>query len=311
MPKVAIIGAGQVGASAAFDIASADLADIVLLDVDGGLAAGKALDIMHSQALRGFSVSVSGGADYEEARDADLVVVTAGFPRQPGMSRADVLDKNAAVVKSVVRKAIHLAPAALILVVTNPVDLMSYLVWRISGFDSSRVFGMGGLLDSSRFRYLLSSKTGTLAKDVSAIVLGAHDDTMVPVASRATAGGSPITGLLSEVEIAEIVEATRDAGAEIVSYLRRGSAFYAPAAAVAEMVTCVLRDEKRVMPCSCYARGEYEFDGIYLGLPARIGRAGVEEITEIDLSEEERGMLAQSAELTKRSLRLLQKWFEG
>jgi len=295
MKKVTIVGSGNVGATAALYISEKRLADVVLIDVVEGLAYGRALDSVEAAPIRHYDTRIQGTSDFSAMVDSDVVVVTAGKARTPGMSRDDLLQINAKIVGSVAKEIAKYAPNTIVIVVSNPLDVMCYVALKVSGFALKRVVGMAGVLDSTRFRYFLADKLGVNVGDTTALVLGGHGDSMVPLPRYATACGIPIQELLSKDEIDKLIERTRKGGAEIVSYLKTGSAFWAPAAATSEMVECVVRDKMRILPCSAYLRGEYGIDGLFVGVPVKLGKNGVEEIVELNLAAEEQEALASSA----------------
>ena len=292
--KVTIVGAGNTGATAAEVLAQRDYADIVLIDIKEGLPQGKALDISQMAPVLGFEPTVSGTNSYEETAGSDVVVVTAGLPRQPGMSRDDLVTTNEKIVGSVVEQAVAQSPDAIIIVLSNPLDAMCHVAKSASGFPKERVFGQAGILDTARFRTFIAWETRSSVKDVQALVLGGHGDQMVPVVSATTVGGVPLTRLVSQDRIDAMVERTAKGGGEVVELLGT-SAWYAPGAAVAQMVDSVLLDEHRVLPCTAYLEGEYGIDGLYMGVPVRLGSAGIEEVLELELSDGERGALEASA----------------
>jgi malate dehydrogenase len=285
--KVSIIGAGNVGSSLCQMIVQSSLADVVLFDVVEGIPQGKALDLSQACPLWNSSSTVIGTNDYSDTRDSDVIVVTAGFPRKPGMSRDDLLYANAKVVSDVVKNTSLLSPNAVIIVVTNPMDVMAQVSLVVSRFNANKVVGMGGILDSARFRTFVAWELKVSPEDIEALVLGGHGDLMVPMPRFTTVKGVSITELISKERIDAIVERTRHGGAEIVSLLKTGSAYYAPAAATYQMVKAILFDEKRVLPCSAYLNGEYGTNGVYTGVLVMLGRNGVEKIIEIDLNEQE------------------------
>lgn len=293
--KVTVVGAGHVGATTAQRIAEADLADVVLVDILADLATGKALDMMESAPVLGFNATIRGGDDYDPTAGSDICVVTAGLARKPGMSRDDLLAKNAQIVGGVVDELVERSPHTILILVTNPLDAMCEVARRRSGFSRQRVFGMAGVLDSARMRYFLAAELGASVEDVDAFVLGGHGDSMVPVSRYATVNGIPITDLLSAERIEEINQRTRDGGIEIVNYYKEGSAYYAPSAAVTEMVASILRDKKKILPCAVLLEGEYGIEDLFIGVPARLGRSGMEEVIEVELSERERDALSRSA----------------
>jgi malate dehydrogenase len=292
--KVTVVGAGNVGATAAQEIARRDYADVVLVDVKEGLPQGKALDLNESGPVLGYEPTIVGTNGYAETEGSEVVVVTAGLPRSPGMSRDDLVATNEEIVGSVVRAAVERSPEAILIVVSNPLDAMCHVAKDVSGRARERVFGMAGILDTARFRTFVAWETGASAKDVTALVLGGHGDQMVPVVSATAVGGIPLTELLVPDRIAAMVDRTRKGGGEIVELLGT-SAWYAPGAAVAQMVDAIVRDEKRVLPCTAYLEGEYGIDGLYMGVPVKLGAAGIEEIVELDLSADERAELEASA----------------
>jgi malate dehydrogenase len=292
--KVTVVGAGNVGATAAQEIARRDYADVVLVDIKENFPQGKALDINQASAVLGYEPNVVGSNGYEESDGSDVVVVTAGLPRSPGMSRDDLVQTNEKIVGSVTEAVIEGSPDAVLIVVSNPLDAMCHVAKATSGWPKERVFGMAGILDTARFSTFISWETGASVKDVTAMVLGGHGDQMVPVVSATTVGGIPLTKLVDGGKIDAMVERTRKGGGEIVNLLGT-SAWYAPGAAAAQMVDAVCLDEKRVLPCTAYLEGEYGIDGLYMGVPAKLGKAGVEEIVELDLSDAERSELEQSA----------------
>jgi malate dehydrogenase len=303
--KVAVIGAGNVGATVAARLVADEVADVVLVDVIEGMPQGKALDLAEATPVGGTSVDVSGSNDYGAIALSDVVVVTAGIARKPGMSRDDLLATNAGIVKSAAEQVRAKAPGAFVVVVTNPLDVMTYLAWKVTGFPRARVFGMAGVLDSTRFAYFVSRELGVAARDVAAMVLGGHGDTMVPLPRYTTVSGIPITDLLSPEAIATLVARTRDGGAEIVGLLRQGSAFYAPGAAAAAMVKSLLRDEKRLLPAAAILEGEFGEHDVCLGVPLVIGAGGAERIVELKLTHEEKAALRKSADAVREGIGVL------
>lgn len=297
--KISVIGAGNVGATTAELIARDGLADIVLFDIYEGVAKGKALDMTQACPLWNSSATVTGTSHFEETAESDIIVITAGFPRKPGMSRDDLLHANADVIKSVTEGTVKYSPDSIIIVVTNPMDVMAYTAMKVSGFSAQRVIGMGGVLDSSRFRAFVAMELGVSAEDVEALVLGGHGDQMVPLLRFTTVKGIPIPELISNDRIEYLIERTRNGGAEIVGLLKTGSAYYAPAAGAVQMVKSILFDEKRLLPCSAYLDGQYGVSGIFLGVPVIAGSKGVEKIVELHLTEEEMIMFNQSASAVK------------
>ena len=300
--KVTIIGAGNVGATTAEQIVAAGLADVVLIDIVEGLPQGKALDLNEAAPVVGYDVQVSGTNDYADTADSKVIVVTSGLARQPGMSRDDLMAKNAGIVGSVVRQAAAVSPDAIIVVVTNPLDAMCHVALTASGFPPERVVGMAGVLDSARFRSFISDELQVSVRDIRGFVLGGHGDTMVPLPRYSTVGGVPITELMSAERIEALVERTRNGGAEVVALLKTGSAYYAPAASVVEMIEAILRDRRRVLPCAAYLRGEYGIDGLFVGVPVVLGNGGVEKVIEIALTDDERAAFHRSADSVRELL---------
>jgi len=293
--KVTVVGAGNVGASCAVRLAQLELADVVVVDVLEGVPTGKALDILQMCPVAGVDVNVTGGNDYEPTAGSDIIIFTAGFPRKPGMSRDDLLWANYDVVKATVEQAVKHSPNAILIVVTNPLDAMCHVAYEVSGFPKNRVMGMAGVLDTARFRTFIAQELKVSVEDVVAFVLGGHGDTMVPLVRYTSVAGIPITDLLDEETIQRLVKRTRDGGAEIVKYLKTGSAYYAPAAGTVQMVESILKDKKRVLPCSVLLEGEYGIQGLFVGVPVKLGAGGVEKIFEIRLTEEEKAALLKSA----------------
>lgn len=295
LPKVTVVGAGQVGATAALLMALKGLADIVLVDVAEGIPQGKALDMMHARSVEKFASSVTGTNEYGPTAGSDVVVITAGLPRKPGMTRDDLLAANGAIVRSVIAEVTSTSPEAVIILVTNPLDVMAHLAWRISGLPAERVLGMGGVLDSARFGYFIAQATSAPITDIDALVVGAHGDTMVPLPRFSTVAGRPLTEILPADEVAEVVRRTVYGGAEVVSLLKTGSAFYAPGASVAAMVAAILGDTGAVLPSCVLLSGQYGLSGLHLNVPARLGRAGVLEVPELPLNDEELEAVRASA----------------
>ncbi len=293
--KVTVIGAGNVGATTAQRIIETGLADVCLVDIVEGMPQGKALDLAEAAPVVGYDVRVTGTNDYADTAGSKIVVVTSGLARQPGMSRDDLLAKNVAIVGSVVKQAAAVSPDAILVIVTNPLDAMCHVAMKASGFPRERVIGMAGVLDSARFRYFIADELDVSVRDVRAFVLGGHGDTMVPLPRYSTVGGVPITELISAERIAEIVDRTRNGGAEVVALLKSGSAYYAPAASVVEMVEAILLDRRRILPCAAYLQGEYGIDGLFVGVPVVLGADGMEKVIEITLEPAEREALDRSA----------------
>jgi len=293
--KVTVVGAGNVGATTAQRIAEAELADVVMVDIAGDMATGKALDMMEAAPVLGFNAKISGGDDYAPTAGSDICVVTAGLARKPGMSRDDLLKKNTAITKSVIAELVQHSPDTILILVTNPLDAMCEVARRESGFPRERIFGMAGVLDSARMRLFISEELGISVEDIDAFVLGGHGDTMVPLPRYATVNGIPLPDLLAADRIEAINDRTRKGGAEIVNYYGNGSAYYAPSASAYEMVAAILLDKKKILPCAAYLEGEYGIDGLFVGVPAKLGRAGLEEIVELELSDDEQSQLDRSA----------------
>jgi malate dehydrogenase len=293
--KVTVVGAGNVGASCAVRLADKELADVVLVDIVEGVPQGKGLDILESCPVEGTDVRVTGSNDYAPTAGSDIVVITAGFPRKPGMSRDDLLIANYEIVKAATEQAVKYSPGAILILVTNPLDAMCQVAYKVSGFSKNRVIGMAGVLDSARFRSFLAEALDVSVENVVAFVLGGHGDTMVPLVRYTSVAGIPVADLLDKATLDKIVDRTRNGGAEIVKYLKTGSAYYAPSAAVVEMVESILKDKKKVLPCAAYLEGEYGCNGIFLGVPVKLGERGIEKIYEITLTADEKTALAKSA----------------
>jgi malate dehydrogenase len=302
--KVTVVGAGNVGATCAQELARRDYCDIVVVDIKEGLPQGKALDINQAGPVLGYEPNVVGTNGYDETAGSDVVVITAGLPRQPGMSRDDLVATNENIVKSVTEAAVAASPDAILIVVSNPLDAMSEVARRVSGWPRERVFGQAGILDTARFRTFIAWETKASVKDVQALVLGGHGDQMVPVASATTVGGVPLTKLVSADRLQAMIERTAVGGGEIVKLLGT-SAWYAPGAASAQMVDAVCLDEKRVLACTAYLQGEYGIDDLYMGVPVRLGVGGIEEILDVDLSDDERQMLQASADAVREVVAVL------
>ncbi|MBX9791874.1 MAG: malate dehydrogenase [Pirellulales bacterium] len=299
--KITIVGAGNVGATTAHWCAAAELGDIVLVDIPAteGMPAGKALDLMEASPIVGFDSNIQGVTSYEATEGSDVVVITAGIPRKPGMSRDDLLATNAKIVGSVAEQIKKTSPQAVIIVVSNPLDAMVQRVWQVSGFPHQRVLGQAGVLDTARYRTFLAMELGVSVEDISALLMGGHGDTMVPLASCTSVGGIPVTQLLPEKRLQEIIQRARDGGAEIVGLLKTGSAFYAPAAATAQMVESIVRDKKRLLPCAAYCDKEYGVGGYYVGVPVVLGTGGVERIIELKLTDSEKAAFQKSVDAVK------------
>ena len=297
--KVTIVGAGQVGGSCARRLAERDYADIVLIDIVEGLPQGKALDIQQAAPIVNYDSSIVGTNDYADTAGSDLVVITSGSPRKPGMSRDDLLAINQKVITAVTGEIVKHSPNGIIIVVTNPVDAMTQLAWRVSGFPTNRVVGQGGVLDSARYRTFLAQELGVSMRDITGYVLGGHGDQMVPLPRYSSVSGKPITDFIAPERLKEIIQRTRDGGAEIVNLLKLGSAYEAPGAALVEMIDAILLDQKRVLPCAAYLEGEYGISGVYVGVLIQLGAGGVESIVELDLTAGESALLNQSADAVR------------
>ena len=302
--KVTVVGAGNVGATCAQELARRDYADVVLVDIKEGLPEGKALDINQAGAVLGYEPNITGSTSYEPTAGSDVVVITAGLPRQPGMSRDDLVTTNEKIVGSVTEQAVAQSPDAILIVVSNPLDAMCHVAKNVSGLSKERVFGQAGILDTARLQTFIAWETGSSVKDVQAVVLGGHGDQMVSVVSATTVGGVPLTKLVSDERIAELVERTAKGGGEVVELLGT-SAWYAPGAASAQMVDAVMLDEKRVLPCTAYLEGEYGIDGLYMGVPVKLGAGGIEEIVELELTGDEQAALEASADAVREVVGVL------
>ena len=303
--KVTVIGAGNVGGTTAQRLAERDYADVVLVDIVEGLPQGKALDILESGPVLGFDSKVVGSNGYEESADSEVVVITSGSPRKPGMSRDDLLKTNQNIVQSVTEEVVKHSPEAILVMVANPLDAMCHVAMEVSGFPRQRVVGMAGILDTARYRTFIAQELQVSVRDVFALVLGGHGDTMVPLPSMATVGGVAITELMPQDRVEAIVNRTRNGGAEIVGLLQSGSAFYAPSAAAVEMVDAILLDQKRILPCAAYLQGEYGVEDLFVGVPLKLGASGVEEIVELDLQNDELEELRNSAGAVRELVEVL------
>lgn len=297
--KITVVGAGFVGATAAHWAAAKELGDVVVVDIIEGMPQGKGLDLMEAAPVEGFDAEVIGTNDYADTANSDVVIITAGIPRKPGMSRDDLLNTNTNIVKSVTEQVIKNSPEAFLIIVSNPLDAMVYVAHQVSGFPTNRVMGMAGVLDSARFRTFIAMELGVSVKDIQAFVLGGHGDTMVPLPRYTTVSGIPIPDLMPQERIDAIVERTRKGGGEIVSLLKTGSAFYAPSAAAVQMAESILKDQKRILPCAAYCEKEYEVGGYFVGVPAMLGAEGVEKIIEINLTAEEKAAFDNSVAAVK------------
>lgn len=303
--KLTIVGAGNVGATLAQYLAEEDFCDIVLLDVIEGLPQGKALDINHSSYLFNMEPKIIGTNDFSEMKNSDIVVVTAGLPRKPGMTREDLILKNAQIVKDVTEKIKTLAPNSIIVMVTNPLDIMTYLAYKVSGFPKNRVVGMSGMLDSTRFSYYVASKLGVSPSNITCLVLGTHGDTMLPMERYVSVGGIPLTELLPQEEIDKLKKQTIEAGTVVVNYLKAGSAYYAPGAAICDMIKTIVHDRKKVLPCSAILEGEYGLKNLSIGVPIILGKSGIEKIIQLKLNPKEQEQLNKAAETISAGIKLL------
>ncbi len=301
--KITVVGAGHVGATCAQRLAEKELArEVVLIDIVEGIPQGKGLDQWESAPVEGFDSHISGANDYEEAADSDLFIVTAGIARKPGMSRDDLLKTNASIVESVSKEIARAAPDSIIIMVSNPLDVMAYVAMKTTGFPRERVIGMAGVLDTARFRSFISLELGVSVEDIQALVLGGHGDTMVPLVSYTTIAGIPLTQFLGSERIEALIERTRKGGAEIVAHLKTGSAYYAPSAAAVQMAEAIVKDKRRILPCAAYLEGEYGHDGIFLGVPCQLGEGGLQRIIEVELTKSETEALASSAEAVRETI---------
>ncbi len=293
--KVTVVGGGNVGASCALNIAFKELADVVLVDIVEGVPQGKGLDMLQAGPIEGYDVRVTGANDYAPTANSDVVVITAGLARKPGMSRDDLLMANYEVIKNVTEQVAKYSPNAILVLVTNPLDAMCWVAQKVSKFPKDRVIGMAGVLDTARFRTFIAAELNVSVENVTAVVLGGHGDTMVPIVRLSNVSGIPLSELMDKATLDRLVDRTRTGGAEIVKYLKTGSAYYAPAAAAVEMVESILKDKKKVLPCAALLEGEYGIKGLYVGVPVKLGAKGIEQIYQIQLNDEEKAMLAKSA----------------
>ncbi|HSF33919.1 MAG TPA: malate dehydrogenase [Candidatus Tectomicrobia bacterium] len=303
--KISVVGAGNVGATVAQLIAYKELGDVVMVDIIEGLPQGKALDLLEAGPVEGYDSQVTGANNYEATADSHIVVITAGIARKPGMSRSDLITTNANIVRAVTEQVVKYSPAAHLIVVSNPLDAMVHLAKHVSGFPKNRVVGQAGVLDSTRFRTFIAQELNVSVEDTQAFVLGGHGDTMVPLPRYSTVAGIPITHLLPKETIERLVQRTRDGGGEVVNLLKSGSAFYAPGSAVVQMVEAIVKDKKRVLPCTAYLEGEYGLRDIYFGVPVKLGAGGVEQIIEIELTADERAALQASAKEVEDTIKQL------
>jgi malate dehydrogenase len=305
--KVTVVGAGNVGANTAQKIAAKELADVVLVDVVDGVPQGKGLDMLESAPVEGYDVAITGTNGYAATAGSDIVVITAGFPRKPGMSRDDLLMANYEVVKTATEQAVKQSPDAILVLVTNPLDAMCWTAMKVSGFPRERVIGMAGVLDTARFRTFIAEELNVSFENVTAMVLGGHGDTMVPLVRLTNVSGIPLSELTDQATIDRLVQRTRDGGAEIVKYLKTGSAYYAPAASTVEMVESILKDKKKVLPCAVHLEGEYGIHGLFVGVPVKLGKLGVEKIYEIKLDDSEKAALKRSADAVQELVTVLKE----
>ncbi len=297
--KVTVVGAGNVGATVAHRLVDRQLADVVVIDILEGVPQGKGLDLLEAGPVEGYDVRIKGTNDYADTANSNLVVMTAGFPRKPGMSRDDLLKANYEVVKGTIEKIVQYSPDCILIVVTNPLDAMAQTAFRVSGFSRNRVIGMAGVLDTARYRTFIAEALDVSVQNVQGFVLGGHGDTMVPVPRYTAVAGIPVSELLPKEKLDAIIQRTRNGGAEIVNYLKTGSAYYAPSAAVVEMVDAIFNDRKKILPCTVYLDGEYGIKGLFVGVPVKLGARGIEQILEIKLTPEERAALQKSADAVK------------
>jgi malate dehydrogenase len=303
--KITVVGAGNVGETLAQRIADRELADVVMIDILEGIPQGKGLDLRESGPVEGYDCSVIGTNDYKDTAGSDIVVITAGIARKPGMSRDDLLNTNMKIVQDVTKNVVEHSPNSILLVVSNPLDAMCHVAFHTSRFPKHRVFGMAGVLDSARFRTFIAMELNVSVRDTSAFVLGGHGDTMVPLPRYSTVAGIPITELMTQEQIDRLVKRTRSGGAEIVNYLKTGSAYYAPSAAVIEMIEAILKDQKRILPCAAYLEGEYGIQGLFVGVPVKLGAKGVEQIIQIKLTPEEKAALDHSAAAVRELVNIM------
>ncbi len=305
--KITVVGAGNVGATCAHRLADKALGDIVLTDIIEGLPQGKGLDLLQSGPIEGYDVTLTGANNYEPTANSDIVIITAGFPRKPGMSRDDLVLKNYGIVKETVEQVARYSPHSILIMVTNPLDAMCHVAYEVSGFSKNRVMGMAGVLDSARFRAFIAQELNVSVDSTHAFVLGGHGDTMVPLPRYSTVAGIPITELLDQATIDRLVQRTRDGGAEIVRFLKTGSAYYAPSAAVVEMADAIVNDRKKILPCAAYLEGEYGIHNLFVGVPCKLGARGIEQIMEIKLTAEEDAALKKSAASVQELVEVIRK----
>jgi len=305
--KVTVVGAGNVGANCALRVAEKELADVVLVDVIEGVPQGKSLDLLQSGPVEGYDVTLAGSNDYEPTANSDIVVITAGFPRKPGMSRDDLLLANYEVVRTATEQAVKYSPNCILVMVTNPLDAMCQAAFWVSKFSKNRVIGMAGVLDSARFRTFIAQELKVSVENVIAVVMGGHGDTMVPLVRLSNVAGIPLTELMDQATLDRIVDRTRNGGAEIVKYLKTGSAYYAPSAAAVEMVESILKDKKKVLPCAAYLEGEYGIHGLFVGVPVKLGARGIEQIYQVKLSPDEQAQLQKSGAAVQELVDVMKK----
>jgi malate dehydrogenase len=303
--KITVVGAGNVGATCAHRLADKQIGDVVLIDILEGVPQGKALDLLEAGPIEGYDVRVKGTNDFADTTNSDVVVMTAGFPRKPGMSRDDLLKANYDVVKGTIEKIARTSPEAFLIIVTNPLDAMAQTALKVSGFPKNRVIGMAGVLDTARYRTFIAEALNVSVQNVQGFVLGGHGDTMVPVPRYTTVAGIPVGELMTKAKLDAIIDRTRKGGAEIVNYLKTGSAFYAPSAAAVEMVEAIFYDRKKILPCAAYLEGEYGINGLFVGVPVKLGKNGIEEIIQIKLTAEEQAALQKSADAVKELVQVI------
>ena len=304
--KVAVVGSGNVGATVAHRLVDKQLADVVLIDILEGIPQGKGLDLLEAGPVEGYDVQIKGTNSYVDTANSDLVVMTAGFPRKPGMSRDDLLKANYDVVKSTIEQVVKYSPDCILIVVTNPLDAMAQSAYKVSGFSKNRVMGMAGVLDTARYRTFIAEALNVSVQNVQGFVLGGHGDTMVPVPRYTTVAGIPITELLPKDQLDRIISRTRNGGAEIVNLLKAGSAYYAPSAAVVEMIDAIFNDRKKILPCAAYLEGEYGIRGLFVGVPVKLGARGIEQIIQIKLTPEEQAALQKSADVVRELVDIIE-----
>lgn len=306
--QISIIGAGNVGATTAMKLAEKDLADIVLVDIVEGMPQGKGLDMTQTGPIDGYDSKITGTNSYADTKDSDIVIITSGVPRKPGMSRDDLLQANFNIVKPVTEQVAKYSPNAILIMVANPLDAMTQLAYKVSGFPKNRIMGMAGILDTARFRTFIAMELNVSVEDIYALVLGGHGDTMVPLARYSTVAGVPLPEILPKEKLDALIQRTRDGGAEIVKLLKTGSAYYAPATAVVQMVKAIILDKKRILPCAAYLEGEYGIKGLFVGVPVKLGVKGIEEIIQLKLTPEEDAALKKSAAAVEELVKIMEKF---